>query len=363
MMRQSERDRARAWVEIDLGALRRNGAAIARRAGVPLLPMIKADAYGLGADVVARALESLTPWGFGVATVDEGAALRAAGITRPIVVFTPLLDTEFQRARDADLTLVLGDRARIEAWSAHGGRWHLGIDTGMARAGIRWDLVNQLGDALRTAPPEGACTHFHSAGRDPAAVATQERRFAGALDALPSRPAVLHAENGVVLEWRAPARWSLVRPGIFLYGVAQSEHADVRPEPVVHLRARVVDLRDVRDGDTVSYDATYRAVGDRRVATLAVGYADGYPRALSNRGVALLRGRRAPVAGLVTMDMTMLDVTGMPCEIGDVATLIGRDGGDVLTVAEVGRTADVSPYELLTGLRGRPGRIYHDTSP
>ena len=362
MMRQSERDRARAWVEIDLGALRRNGAAIARRAGVPLLPMIKADAYGLGAEPVARALEPLAPWGYGVATVDEGCTLRSAGVTRPIVVFTPLLETEFLRAREADLTLVLGDRARIAAWSALGGRWHLGIDTGMARAGIRWDLVRELDDVLRAAPPEGACTHFHSAGRDPEAVTTQERRFADALDALPSRPSILHAENGVVLEWRAPSHWSVVRPGIFLYGVGQSERAEIHPEPVVHLRARVVDLRDLRDGDTVSYDATYRAVGDRRVATLAAGYADGYRRSLSNRGVALVRGRRVPVAGLVTMDMTMLDVTGVPCEVGDVATLIGRDGDEVLSVADVARIAEVSPYELLTGLRGRPDRLYHEAA-
>jgi alanine racemase len=114
----------------------------------------------------------------------------------------------------------------------------------------------------------------------------------------------------------------------------------------------------VEDGETVSYDATYRAVGRRRIATLPIGYGDGYRRALSNRGTALIRGRPVPVAGLVTMDMTMLDVTDVECDIGDVATLIGRDGEAELDVETVARTADMSPYELLTGLRGRLPRIY-----
>ena len=129
---------------------------------------------------------------------------------------------------------------------------------------------------------------------------------------------------------------------------------------MVHVRARVVELRLLGDGETVSYGASYRAVGDRRVATVAAGYADGYRRALSNRGIALVRGRRAPVVGLVTMDMTMLDVTDVPCEVGDVATLIGRDGSEELGVESVACAGDLSPYEVLTGLRSRLPRVYRD---
>jgi alanine racemase len=134
----------------------------------------------------------------------------------------------------------------------------------------------------------------------------------------------------------------------------------VFPEPVAHLRARVVDVRTVDDGESVSYGATWRATGPRRIATLGIGYADGYRRALSNRGVALIHGRRVPIVGIVTMDMVMLDVTDIRCDLGDVATLIGRDGDSLLTVDDVARTADMLSYELLVGLNLRAPRVYLD---
>jgi alanine racemase len=354
---------ARAWVEIDLGALQRNGAALAARAAAPLLPMVKADAYGLGAVPVARALDVLDPWAFGVAAVEEGIELRDAGVTRPIVVFTPLLEESLGAARAARLTPALGDPRAIACWAEGGGPWHLAIDTGMHRAGIEWDRVAELRGLLAAHPPEGAFTHFHSAERNDGSIAIQEGRFEQALAALPDRPAVLHAENSPGIARRAPSPWTVVRPGIFLYGVGSGPGAEAAPEPVVHLRARVVEIRAVPDGETVSYGGTYRAVGERRIATLAAGYADGYRRALGNRGTALIAGRRAPVAGMVTMDMTMVDVTDVPCEVGDVATLIGRDGDELLDVESVARTADVSPYELLTGLRARAPRVYAGGAP
>jgi alanine racemase len=362
MMRQRQPHTARAWVEVDLGALQRNGRAIAERAGVPLLPMVKADGYGLGAIAAARALEPLDPWGFGVATIDEGRALRAAGVARPIVLFTPLLHEEHDAAREAALVPSLGDRVSIERWGAGGGAWHLAIDTGMTRSGVRWSEVGALAELLRTHPPGGAYTHFHSAERNDGSMIEQESRFRAALAALPARPPLVHAENGAAVARRAPSPWDLVRPGVFLYGVGSGAGARLEPEPVVAVRARVVDIHEIGEGETVSYEASYRAVGPRRIATLALGYADGYRRALSNRGSALLGGRRVPVAGVVTMDMTMLDVTGVPCAIGDVATLVGSDGPASLPLEEVARTADVSPYELLTGLRQRLSRVYREAA-
>jgi alanine racemase len=135
----------------------------------------------------------------------------------------------------------------------------------------------------------------------------------------------------------------------------------VTPEPVVAVRARIAATRWIDDGDTVSYLATYRAVGRRRIATLPLGYADGYRRSLSNRATVIVNGRRAPIAGLVTMDMTMIDVTDAPCEVGDVATLAGRDGDDVIEIAELGNASGLSAYELLTGLRQRLPRRYVET--
>lgn len=355
----------RAWVEIDLGALTRNAARIADAARVPLLPMIKADAYGLGAVGVARALESTAPWGYGVGTIEEGEELRAAGITRPILVLTPILPETFAAARAADLRPALGDRVAIAAWGNGGAPWHLSIDTGMNRAGVPWREVGSLRDLLAAHPPEGAFTHYHSVLKDRASVAVQTQRFRDAVAMLPQRPALLHAESSAAVEHAGGVSpWDLVRPGIFLYGVGTAGGLD--PEPVVAVRARIVELRGIRDGDTVSYGATYPAPGShpedwpRRIATLPLGYADGYRRALGNRGWALLHGRRVPVAGAVTMDMTMLDVTDVPCAVGDVVTLIGGDGDDLLTVQDVARFGHLSPYELLTELHSRLPRLYGD---
>jgi alanine racemase len=223
----------------------------------------------------------------------------------------------------------------------------------MSRAGIPWNQVCDLDVVLRAAPPQGAFTHFHSAERNDASRAEQEQRFAEAIAAMPARPPMLHAENSPAIEHRGPSPWSLARPGIFLYGVGSGNSPMISPDPVVAVRARVIDLRTVPAGDTVSYGGSFRAESDCRIATLAIGYADGYRRALSNRGSVLVRGRRAPVVGVVTMDMTMVDVTDIQCEIGDIATLIGADGDDRIDVTHVAAMGELSPYEVLTGLRGR----------
>jgi alanine racemase len=348
----------RAWVDIDLGALLRNARAFAAHAGVPILPMVKADAYGLGAVRVARALEQLDPWGFGVATVAEGEELRRAAIDRPILVFTPLLEGDFDAALRAKLTPTFGSRAAIERWGEMGRPWHLAVDTGMSRAGIQWDETESLVETLKAHPPEGVFTHFHSAELGNDSRAQQEDRFDRAIATLPARPAMIHAENSPAVEHRGRSRWSVARPGVFLYGVTSGNAPEIEPAPVVTLHARVVDIRTIADGETVSYGATFRASGERRIATLAIGYADGYRRVLGNRAQVLVNGARVPVVGVVTMDMTMIDVTDVDCEIGDAATLIGSDGDDVITVNDVAGFGGLSPYEVLTSLRGRLPRRY-----
>ena len=356
----------RAWVEIDLGALLQNGARVAAHTGSRLLPMVKADAYGLGAVRVACALQELDPWGFGVATVLEGDELRRAGVERPIIVFTPLLVEDFDAARRARLTPALGDARAIRIWQRYRLPWHLAIDTGMNRAGVSWREVGALHELIAAAPPQGVFTHYHSAERDDGSRRDQEERFTKVLDALPVQPEMVHAENSPAASRRrnSPARWTIARPGVFLYGVGFGDGAAIAPEPVVTLRARVVDLRTIEPGDTVSYGATFRADRPTRIATLAIGYADGYRRALSNIGTVLIRGKKTRVTGNVTMDMTMCDVTNVDCELGDVATLVGRDGGELLTVEDVAAMGGLSPYELLTGLRSRlPRRYVHASDP
>jgi alanine racemase len=353
----------RARVEIDLGALQRNGAALARRAGVPMLPMVKADAYGVGAEAAVRALEPLQPWGYGVASVAEGEELRRADVKRPIVVFTPLLVEDLPRLRSARLVPTLGFAEEIDAWAkSGGGAWHLAIDTGMSRAGVPWRDVASVIEATARMSPQGAFTHFHSAELDDGTLAEQEARFREALASLPSRPPFLHTDNSAAIARRGRSQWDLIRPGIFLYGVGSGQGARLQPEPVVTLRAPIVEIRELQPGDTVSYDATLRVERRTLIATLAVGYADGYPRALSGVGSVIVGGALAPVAGRVTMDMTMIDVTTIRCRVGDVATLIGRDGNTLLTVERVADTAQMSPYELLTGLRTRTERVYTEAS-
>ena len=351
---------ARAWVEIDLGALVRNGERFARAAGVPLLPMVKADAYGLGAVRAATALLALKPWAFGVATVDEADELRRAGITQRILCFSPLLPAQFDEARRLELTPVLGDPASIERWRQIGGGapWHLMIDTGMNRAGIPWREVDRVADVVKAFPPEGACTHFHSAQLPDGSREEQEQRFAAAVAKLPATIAMLHADNSPAIEHRSPSPFSVARPGIFLYGVGSEHDATIEAEHVASVRGRIVEIRVVHEGDSVGYDASWRAPRAGRVATVSLGYADGYRRALGNKAHGLLHGHRVPVVGFVTMDMTMLDVTDRRCEVGDVVTFLGRDGKETLTVAEVAAAGGFSPYEMLTGLRQRLPRLY-----
>lgn len=349
----------RAWVEVDLGALKRNGAAVAARSGSRLLPMVKADAYGLGVEPVVNALLPLDPWGFGVATAIEGEELRAFGFDGRIILFTPVLESDLERAGDAKLTPALGSLNAIAAWVARtDAPWHLAIDTGMNRAGASWREVHELAALAARHPPEGVFTHFHSAELDDGTMQSQEGRFDAALRGLSFKPRLTHTDNSAACARHERTGRDLVRPGIFLYGVGSGPTAAMQPENVVSLRAPVVEIRTIEPGDTVSYDATFAAKRKTTLATLSVGYADGYPRSLGNAGQVSIRRKLAPVVGVVTMDMTMVDVTGVECEVGDVATLIGRDGPNLLSVEGVAGAGALSAYELLTGLRSRVERRY-----
>lgn len=347
-------------MEVDLAALVRNAAALRDRAGVPLIPMVKADAYGLGAIQVAHTLEQLDPHGFGVATVAEGAELRAAGIVRPIIVFSPLLPEEMGAANVARLTPALGSAEEIAAWKVYGSPYHLSIDTGMSRAGVPWREMGALAGVVADHPPEGAFTHFQSAQLDDGSMDLQESRFREALATLALGPELLHTDSSAAIVRHGRSPWNAIRPGIFMYGVGSGESAALQPGCVVHVRARIVELRWVEAGDTVSYDATWTAAGRRLIATVPAGYADGYPRGASNAGRVLVRGYPAPIAGRVTMDMIMLDVTDSGAEVGDVVTLVGDGSASKapVDVASVAAIAGLSPYELLTGLRGRLTRVY-----
>lgn len=371
---------SRAWVEVDLDALRANFRKVAERARprVGVVPMVKADGYGLGAERAVRALRPLEPWGHGVAAAAEGIGLREIAVDGPIVVFSPLPPADVVPAAEAGLTATISDLEGLERWVAAAETcvargadpldFHLEIDTGMGRCGFDWRGAGVWGPevAARLSPAvrwTGVYTHFHSAdAADETATATQWERFQAALVKLPDATTdrLVHAANSA-----AAMRWSsygldLVRPGIFLYGVqpAEADELAPRPVPVAAVRARVVLVRDVVAGSTVGYGATYEAHGSERWGTLAIGYGDGLPRALGNRGDALVRGRRVPIIGRISMDLTVVDLTEVPeAGVGDVATLMGRDGEEEIRAEDVARIAGTIGYEILTNLGTRLPRV------
>jgi alanine racemase len=351
--------RERAWVEVDLTKLVHNArTALAAARGARLLPMVKAGAYGLGAVPVARALEAVEPWGYGVATAPEGVELREAGIRRPVVVFTPALEESQPTYRRNDLRAVLDDPAVIAGWELP---FHLEIDTGMGRAGIKWDEPERLAAAAASPRLEGVFTHLHSADSDPASVRAQWDLFEAALRCLGRRPPLVHAANSAGI-WLLGKGLDLVRPGVFLYGGRAGEGEGLPPPvPVLAVRARVVSLRTLAAGESVSYGAVWRAAAPTRIATLGVGYADGVPRSAMGRAQVLIAGRRAPVVGRITMDMLMVELPPPLDEtvrVGDVATLIGADGWEAITVDECAGWAGTTSYEILTGLSPRLPREY-----
>ena len=363
----------RAWVEVRPAALRRNFRRIRESVGASaaIIPMVKADAYGLGMEDVVQALEPEGPWGFGVATVEEGERLRFAGVVKPIVIVSPLPPDSYRRAVAGELTPSLSDLGGLDRLAAsvesvgRPARFHIEIDTGMGRSGFdparigEWGpaLVQRLSDRLVW---DGTYTHFHSAdvaGDD--STAEQWQRFCEVLETLVGGGVgLVHACNGAAALRYPFLAADAVRPGIFLYGGAVGEGVDP-PHEVVTLRSRVTLVREVPVGTTLGYGATYRAGRGERWATLGIGYGDGLPRVLGNRGAVLLAGRRVPIIGRISMDMTVVDITDVDgIVVGDTATLIGSDGEARITVDEVAESASMISYEILTGLTSRLPRVW-----
>lgn len=367
----------RAWLEVDLDALRRNAETLADHVSpARLIPMVKADGYGLGAVAVARTLADMAPYAFGVATVEEGIALRLAGITGRIIVFSPCGATDgpalLEHGLDAAVLGLEGLERLTRAAAAADARMglHLEIDTGIGRAGLpaqecaEWaPKVVALVD--RGARLESIFSHFHSSGTDARATRDQFEQFVFASRRLEreglSAP-VHHIANSDAVVRDAQYHLDLVRPGLYLYGGSRGRGPRGTvpdPEPVVRVRATVLEVRDVPPESPVSYGARYVTRGPERLATLGIGYADGLPWGLSNRGRALFGGARAPIRGAVCMDVTVVDVSGLSgVQSGSRLTLLGVDGSEEITIEEQARLADTIEYEVLTGLGRRLPRVY-----
>jgi len=344
---------------VDVEALVDNARTIAKIAGTRLLPVVKANAYGVGAALVCKALEQLDPWGYGVATIEEGAALRAAGIGRPVLVFMPARTQRFDAYDRHQLTPALDDAGSILDWTRRGERpFHVEIDTGMGRTGVRWDEVDGLGAALDTPSFEGCYTHFHSAERRDGTAERQLERFLGAVGRLPRRPTLLHVANSAAALRGKQFAFDMVRPGIFLYGGAPADDL-AQPSPVVSVRARVVSIRRIRRGESVSYNESWTSPRDTTIATVRCGYADGLRRRLGTVDGAsvLLRGERRPIVGFVQMDMMLVDTGTLEVQVGDIATIVGEDAKQRITLKEFSEWSGELLHEFLTGLGPRLPRL------
>lgn len=336
-------------------ALAGNLTALARRAGVPLLLPVKANAYGHGmAEVAALAARHPDVWGLAVAVPQEAAALADLAPGKPTLLLTPPTPEEVRPLADLGVRLPVASLAQAEALPAHA-RAHLKVDTGMNRLGARPEEAVEIGRRLaQRGLLEGVYTHFATADEPDLSFAQEQfALFGSVLSALP--PVLAHAANGGgVLSFGPLPGMGLARPGLAAYGYAPAHLRDRAPlTPVMTLRARVTHVHTAHAGESVSYGGLWRATRETTVATVGVGYADGYPRGATGQAEVLVAGERRPVLGRICMDQMMVDVTGLPVRVGDWVEVWGA--GEI-TVSEVAAWGGTIEYEVLTGVGPRVER-------
>lgn len=362
----------RTWVEVNLNVIRENARRLQEHlGGASLMAVVKANGYGHGAVRVACALQGIATQ-FAVATPEEALELRAGGIVEPILLLSPLQPESVDDAFDANVEVCLStlDDARMLAAATLNRRRHLSlhlkIDTGMNRCGTRSEDLPPLLEYLSTRPLlrlVGVWTHL-SVADDPDDSFTREQyeRFTGALNHYGLNRLTRHVCNsGGVLNFPEMVL-DAARVGISLYGIypGRTTRQNVTLTPALSWKARVCRVGYAPAGETVSYGRRHTLRRESRLATIAVGYGDGYPRLASNRGFVLLHGRRAPIVGTLCMDALVCDVTDIPeVSYGDTATLIGNDGAEHLSADDLAQWAETIPYEILTSIGRRVKRVYH----
>ncbi len=365
--------RHRAWVEVDTGAIGRNLARVRDHVGpsVKIIAMVKCDGYGLGAANIVAALAPARPFGYGVATVDEGLELRDLGVREPVMICCPVPPSDLPRAIAAHLIPTISDLSSLATLTRLAATtppptpplpFQIELDTGMGRAGFPpiphpwWPHIRRA--TSRNLHLFGIFTHLHSADEpDLTSARRQIQRFDDFIRSADGiQPGtLLHCANSPGTLRLSSRTANAVRPGIYLYGGSAGPGTEP-PETAAAIRARVVLVRDVPAGATAGYGATYRSRKPERWAAVGIGYGDGLPRTLGNRGWGLAGGHRVPVLGRISMDTTVVRVPESTSP-GDVVTFLGRDGKTELTLEEVAELADTIGHEVLTGLSKRLPRI------
>ena len=368
----------RVYAQIDLDAICRNIQNVKQKVGAntKVMAVVKTDAYGHGAVPVARALANIGTDAFAVATAEEALELRAAGISEPILILGYVFKDDFSRLLKQDITLTvfqyetakaLSDCAKSPGICA---KIHIKLDTGMGRIGFLPNAeslaeIEKIA-ALPALSIDGIFTHFACADEtDKTSCNRQKQRFLDFVRAIEARgihiPCKHMCNSAGIIEF-SDGFLDMVRSGIMTYGLYPSEEvqkASFSLSPALQLKSHVSFVKTVDKGFTVSYGSTYTTKQKTVIATIPVGYGDGYPRALSNVGRVLIHGRFAPIIGRVCMDQFMADVTEIPnVQAGDCVTLIGTDGQHQITVEEVAALAHSFNYELCCGLNKRVPRVY-----
>jgi alanine racemase len=333
-----------------------------------MMAIVKDEAYGHGALDVARIALEEGAWGFGLSTLEEAMALREAGVAAPLLLLGERQEAELSWCVEHDLTVCLNEsntaRALARAAAARGKRVpvHLKINTGMSRYGVRWDealpLIEQV-CAEKSLLLEGVMTHFaQSDETDKTFANLQVSRFDEVLRSLAERGIRVNYQHlcnsGGFLDLPHAHR-DLVRIGILMYGIFPSTVCRRIPgiEPVLSVKARVASIQNLKAGEVVGYGMRYTAPGPRRIAVLPIGYGDGFPR-VRILGAALLHGKRAPLIGGIAMDALMVDVTEIPgVQLWDEAVIMGRQGGEEITVHDMAKLKNSVSYDVLTGWRLR----------
>lgn len=360
-------------IDIDLGAISHNLSTIRERVGVPVMAIVKANAYGHGLVDVARHLAGQGVDMLGVAFVEEGIALRQAGIETPILVLGGIFGPQVSQYLEHDLEITVSsiDKLRqVEAAAEVRGKRagiHLKIDTGMERIGVHSEHAGAFIEAAvasRWCEVKGIYSHLACADDPHSPITAQQlERFQQAcahFEHIGAPMPIRHlANSGGVLHF--PETWlDMVRPGIILYGVLPdpASHPTIALRPALALSSQVVFFKVIPPGATVSYGASWMSAKMTRIVTVPIGYGDGWPRALSSRGEVLIRGQRYPVAGRVCMDQFMVDIGWDSAWNEDAVVLIGEQGGQRITVEQLAGLIGSIPYELLTGLNLRIPRHY-----
>ncbi|TAJ78702.1 alanine racemase [bacterium] len=367
------------FCSIDLEALRWNFRQVRKKVGRPVkvLSVVKANAYGHGAVQVARALEDEGSYGFGVATLEEGIELRKGGLQSPVLILAGIYPEQIEELLEYHLTPTICEVEALRLLERLARKrgvslpFHLKVDTGMGRLGFLPSEIDSWMPELagiKALKLEGVFSNFSQAERaDGDYTQGQVETFKNVVKGLKAQghhPRLVHLANSAAVIALPSSYFTMVRPGLVLYGIYPSRDMARRLslKPVLTWKTRILQLKRVPKGAGISYGRTFVTKRESLIAVLPVGYADGCHRLLSNRGTVLVRGKRAPIVGRICMDLTMIDVTDIRgVKQGDEVVLLGKQGADRISADEMARWAETISYEILTSISARVPRIHHSS--